>query len=262
MDNKNVKVRIITPLCAMSEEMHAETVAEVSHLKLLGLEIDCITLGKGPESIEGHFDEVFCAPFVAIEAIKAQNDGIAAVVIDCMGDPGMMAAREAVSIPVVGAGEAAMHFASMAGNRFSCVTILESVRPIFIAHARAYGLEEKLASVRSIGVPVLEIGEHRDALLSMLYAESLKAIEEDHADTIVLGCTGFLGVADEIQRRLSNVAEYEIPVINPLPMAVLLAAAMIHGKLSHSRHAYGKPNLSKKFVGFDLPRVRDSRGRK
>ncbi len=210
-----------------------------------------MVLGSGPDSIEGHFDETFAAPFVAIEAIKAQNAGIDAVIIDCMGDPGMMAAREVVSIPVVGPGEACMHMAGMMGNRFSCVSILDSVRPIFFAHAKMYGIADKLASVRTINVPVLQLEQlGPDDIADRLFEQSLHCVEQDLADVIILGCTGFVGVADKVQSKLFG-AGYHVPVINPLPTAALIAATMVWGGMSHSPHGYHPANLNKKFMGFD-----------
>jgi allantoin racemase len=232
--------------------MKNATLAEVAPLGPLGIGFDVVTISAGPASIENHFDEAFAAPYVAIEAMKAEKDGIDAVVIDCMGDPGLMAAREAVSIPVVGPGEAAMHMAAMMGHRFGCVSILDSVRPIFHMHARVYGIADKLAVVRTINVPVLDIEETLGELPGLLYVEARKAIEEDLVDTIILGCTGFVGVAEKLQRRLLSEAGHDVPVISPLPAAALLAATMVWGNLAHSPHAYPRPNLKKRMVGFPI----------
>jgi allantoin racemase len=248
-----VKIRIITPLCSMSEQMTEDTMAEVRPLEKLGISFDNVTIGSGPSSIESHFDEAFSAPFVAIEAMKAERDGIDGVIIDCMGDPGMMAAREAVSIPVVGPGEAAMHMASMMGHKFSCISITDSVRPIFFAHARVYGIAEKLASVRIINMPLQLIEESPEKTFEALYAEAVKAIRQDYADTLILGCTGFVGVAQRLQDKIKRELGMAVPVINPLPTAALMAVMMVQGGLPHSPQAYHKPNLKKKFPGFDIP---------
>lgn len=248
-----VKIRVITPLCSMSDQMTEDTMAEVRPLEKIGIFCDNVTIGQGPDSIESHFDEAFSAPFVAIEAMKAERDGMDGVIIDCMGDPGMMAAREAVSIPVVGPGEAAMHMAAMMGNRFSCISITDSVRPIFFAHARVYGVADKLASVRVINMPLQLIEESPEKTFDGLYAESVNAIRMDLADTLILGCTGFVGIAERLQNKIGDELGVSVPVINPLPTAALMAAMMAQGGLSHSLHAYHRPNLKKKIVGFDIP---------
>lgn len=250
-----VKIRIITPLCEMDEQMAEDTLKEVAHLSAFGIECDNVVLGAGPASIENHFDETFCAPYVTIKAMEAEQDGADAIVIDCMGDPGLLSAREAVSIPVIGPGEACMHMAGMMGNRFSCVSILDSVRPIFFAHARVYGVSEKLASVRCIEVPVLDLESMaQETIIEKLTEQSLACVEQDLADTIILGCTGFVGVADAVQTRLKN-AGHPVPVINPLPTAALMGAMMVMGGLSHSRHAYHKPNLNKPYKGYVIPKL-------
>lgn len=247
-----LKIRIITPLCDVPKDMTARTLAEMEPLRAYGLEFDVVSIDSGPASIENHFDEMFAAPFVVIEAMKAEKQGINAVVIDCMGDPGLMAAREAVSIPVIGPGEAAMHVAAMTGHRFSCVSVLDSVRPVFFTHAKIYGCIDKLASVRTINLPVLEIEENLHKLPELLFKEALKAVEKDQADTIILGCTGFLGVAEQLQAMLHK-AGHGVPVINPMPVAALIAATLVWGLVPHSGHAYPQPNLKKKYAGFTFP---------
>lgn len=233
-----LRIRIVTPLCDVSEEQRAATLAEVVQFTDLGIEFDIVTLAAGPASIENPIDDALAAPQVVIEALKAEHAGIDAVIIDCMGDPGLMPAREAVSIPVVGPGEASLHLAAMMGHRVGCVSVLDSVRPMLLAHARAYGLAEKLVSVRTIDVPVLEIEDNLAKLSELLYLESHRMIVQDRVDTIVLGCTGFLGVADELEQRLRTEANYRVPVISPLPAAALQAASMVWGGLRHSRRAY------------------------
>src|SRR3546814_4706331 len=84
-----------------------------------------------------------------------------AVIIDCMGDPGLKAAREVVSIPVLGPSETAMHLAAMLGHRFSIVTVLDSVVPMIDNLAKLYGMADKLASIRVIDIPVLDLESDR-----------------------------------------------------------------------------------------------------
>lgn len=233
-----LRIRIITPLCDVSEEQRRATLAEVAQFAELGIEFDIVTLAAGPASIENPIDDALAAPQVVIEASKAEQAGIDAIIIDCMGDPGLMSAREVVSIPVVGPGEASLHLAAMMGRRVGCVSVVDSVRPMLLAHARAYGLAEKLVSVRTIDLPVLEIEHNLAKLSQLLYAESQRMIVQERVDTIVLGCTGFLGVAEELEQRLRTEANLQVPVVSPLPAAALLAASMVWGGLRHSRRAY------------------------
>ena len=59
-------------------------------------------LDQGPASIECEFDEALSLPDTIRKAIEAEQSGANAIIIDCMGDPGIHACREVVSIPVLG----------------------------------------------------------------------------------------------------------------------------------------------------------------
>jgi allantoin racemase len=101
--------------------------------------------------------------------------------------------------------------------------------------AREYGFESKLASVRSVEVPVLALDEKRDVVKDRLLAESKKAVKEDRAGAIILGCTGMIGMARELQEALG------IPVIDPAVASIKLAESLVDMKLSQSRLVYPKP---------------------
>jgi allantoin racemase len=246
------KIRIITPVHSLPEEWVPNILKEVAHLGEFGFEIDNVFIKAGPNSIEGHFDEALCAPYTVAAIIEAEKAGIDACIINCMGDPGLMAAREAVSIPVIGPCEAAMHAAAMMGHKFSVVTVLESVRPLFDRNALIYGLPSKLASVRVVDVPVLDIDEDAQKLVQRIVEQSADTILRDHADVIILGCTGFLGLAEEVEKQLQERG-LRVPVINPVPTAVVLAGAMVQGGLRHSSRAYPSPNSKKEIRGFEMP---------
>ncbi|NIM45269.1 MAG: hydrogenase expression protein HupH, partial [Nitrososphaeria archaeon] len=79
-----------------------------------------------------------------------------------MGDPALHGARELVDIPVIGPAEASMAMASIIGHKFSVVTVLQSVVPIFHNMVAAYGFRDRFASVRSIDIPVLELEKEEE----------------------------------------------------------------------------------------------------
>lgn len=189
-------------------------------------------LDIGPQSIESEFDEALAAPHVVERCIEAEREGVDAVIVDCMGDPGVAAARDKVSIPVLGPGETSMHIAAMMGHRYGVVTISDRVRPIFEKHARVHGTYEALASVRSVDIPVLAIANDHDHLLNALVEQSIAAIAEDKADVIILGCTGFLGVSEKLAAEL-EARGFTAPVINPLRTTAMVAFALTAVGLAH-----------------------------
>lgn len=232
-----VRIRLITT----NTNDRSFKVSAFDHLADLPLEIDMVHLDAGPASIESEFDEMLAAPYIVARAIEAERDGIDALVIDCMGDPGLNAARECVSIPVLGPGETSLHLAAMLGHRFCFVTVADSVRPMIEKHALVYGVAGRMTRVRVVDVPVLDIEHNQDLLIDRMTAQSIAAIEEDKADVIVLGCTGFIGLGDELARNLADRGK-PAPVIDPLPATVITAFGLVRAGLTHSPLGWPGPH--------------------
>ena len=213
--------------------------------------ISHVEIDKGPASIECEYDEMLAVPDTVAKIIEAERDGAQAVVIDCMGDPGMKPARECVSIPVLGPCEAAMHMASMLGHKFSVVTVLKRINVMIENQAMVYGCRDKYASTRAVDISVLDLEGDLTNTKRTLTEQALLAVEEDGADAIIFGCTGMLGCAEAVRDGLLAKG-YDIPVIDPVPAAVRMASALIDIGISHSRIAY-QPPPAKPVAGFDMP---------
>lgn len=148
-------------------------------------------------------------------------------------------AREIVDIPVVGAAKPSMLFACSLGHMFSVVTVLENVIPMIANSARVLGVGEKLASVRSIGIPVLEL-QDKERVKSALHGEMLKAIREDWAHVLILGCTGMMGMARDLHEMLKEDG-YDLPVIDPAAASITFLEALLGLEVRQSRVTYMKP---------------------
>ena len=229
-----MRILIVNPITTKAFE--AMTREELKAVKLKpDTEIVVESIPEGPPSIESMYEEYLAAPYTIRLIKKGEEKGFDAAVINCFGDPGLTGAREVVDIPVVGPGQAAMLTASAVSHRFSVVSILKNVIPLIRELAQLYGVESKLVSARSIEIPVLDLEKDPEKARNALLEESRKALEEDQAEAIVLGCTGFTGLASFIQERL------KIPVIDPLPTAAKLAELLVDLNLSQSKLGYPKP---------------------
>jgi allantoin racemase len=195
---------------------------------------------QGPASIECDLDEALAAPGVAARAVEAQQAGADAIVIDCMGDPGIDAARELVSIPVLGPCLTAMHAASMLAHKFSVVTVMDRLIPSYERRAAVYGLTT-MASCRSVEVPVLDLEGERGQGVKRLTEEAIAAIEQDGAHAIVFGCTGMLGWAQDVERELHDAGYPGVPVVDPIPLTLWTATALVRSGLAHSKRTYPQP---------------------
>ncbi|TAK35714.1 MAG: hydrogenase expression protein HupH [Chloroflexota bacterium] len=242
------RIRVVTPITTVG------LVNAKGYQAIAGpdTEISVVQIDRGPASIESEFDKMLAIPDTVFKIMEAEREGMDAVVINAMGDPGLHPARQVVSIPVVGPAEATMHIASMLGHRFSVVTILGSVAPMLGGLAKTYGVFDKLASARWIGIPVLELETDPKRLVESLVQESITAIKEDGAHVIVLGCTGMFGLVEAVQSGLAQQGYGEIPVLDPIPVAIRMAEALVDLRLTHSKLAYPPPS-DKRIVGFDVP---------
>ncbi|AMP12768.1 asp/Glu/Hydantoin racemase family protein [Collimonas pratensis] len=177
------------------------------------------------------------APGTIEEAVCAAKEGIDAVVISCFGDPALAACREAAKILVLGPGQTSMHAAALLGHRFSVITVVESVRSVIENMAREYAVADKLASIRVINIPVVELASDMAAVNEALAKEAIAAVKEDRADVIVLGCTGFLGSAEVVVAKL-KAQGIDVPVIDPIPVSIAMAQALCTLGLKHSSRLY------------------------
>lgn len=214
-----------------------------------GIAVSVSCLDFGPPSIESAYDDALAVPDLLRRCVEAERDGAKAVVIDCMGDPGVRAARELVSIPVLGPSETSMHVAALLGRRFSFVTVLPSVIPMLHDMVHAYGMRDRFASVRCTHQRVLEIRSDPQFTYRRLIEESIAAATQDAADVVILGCTGFMGAADEIRREflLRNIS---VSVIDPVSVTLHTAATLARLNLAHNKTQYPFPAI-KAVVGFE-----------
>ena len=124
------QVMIINPIARSRADKIEQLRTSVAAMGRSDISISNVNLDNGPVSIESSIDEVLCGPDLIRKARDAEEQGADAIVIDCLGDPGLDAVREAVGIPVVGPGEAAFHLACTLGHKFGVITVMERLRPL------------------------------------------------------------------------------------------------------------------------------------
>jgi allantoin racemase len=98
-----------------------------------------------------------------------------------------------------------------------------------------YGLHEKLASIRDIEMPVLDLHKDEGKTLEALVKQGRKAIDEDGAQALILGCTGMTGMAEKLTKELG------VHVLDPLPTAVKLVETLASLRLTQSKLTYPVP---------------------
>ena len=253
MYSKNI--RVINPVVSDSIDVPRAYHTELAHGPYEGSDIvvsqETITIGTS--QIESEYDKALCIPQTISLAIKAEREGVDAIVINCMGDPGLSALREVVDIPVIGPNQAAMNTANMLGQKFGLVVLNEEVISEHVKLASFYGFSSRLVAIESSGIhahKISEMLENDKQYFFHILGDAAVAAVNKGAHSIILGCTGFLGCATGIKEYLVQQGMANIPVIDPIPNAILTAAKLCDLRLTHSKKAYPTPLVQPKF-GYD-----------
>lgn len=238
------KKRILNVIPVVATTWNEVTAKEMTKYLAPGFELHHANVQYGGmESIEGLYYMAVTVPYVVEEILKAEQEGYDAAIVFCFNNPGVAEARELVSMPIVGAGEAACYVGLMLGSRLGVIDVggthrtqshsamMHLDRQMF----RTLGISERVVSLRTTGLPVEDCGAE-DLVSDALYRECQKAIE-DGAEVLILGCTGMTGYAEKLQKQL------EVPVVDPGVASLKFAELLITMNLTQSRLTTPSPRL-------------------
>lgn len=184
--------------------------------------IDVISLpGDRPKHLEYHsYEGLVVGDIVNITySLSDKYDGI---VIGCFYDVGLREAREVSRRAIVTAPcESSLVFASHLGNSFSILVGRRKWIPKMKENVYTYGYGHYLASMRPLGMGVYDFQTDREKTARAMMEQGAKAIEEDGAEVLILGCTIEFGFHEKMQKTLG------VPVIDavlaPFKLAELLS---------------------------------------
>ncbi len=222
-----MKILVINP--NTSESMTRHVREELDRIRRPDTELSVVCADRGPETIESAYEEAFAAMATLELVKKANQDGFDAVIIACFSDPGLEAAKEISDIPVIGIEEASLHMAAMLGARFCVITAKRERVASKREHVYRKGLEHFLASVRSLDLTIAETDADPEKTKRKVLDVGKKAVEEDGAEVIILGCAGMAGYSPEIESKLN------VKVLDPTAVALKVAEAMVDLGLVHSK---------------------------
>lgn len=179
-------------------------------------DVTAYTASRGPESIESEVDEVFgAAEVVRIVQARPDHDGY---LIACFSDPGLNAARELTTAPVVGIAEAAYCAVTMVARRFAVITTLDRGRAEIEDDIAAAGLAHRCVGVLALEIGAAQQGAEFPATTEAIVSLGTRAVSELSAEAIVLACGGM----SDVERAVSDTLG--VPATN----GVLVGALMVH----------------------------------
>ena len=189
-----------------------------------GTKIDVVSLPQGgPLHLEYHAYEGLVTADITrlVYHFSADYD---AIVIGCFYDVGLREAREVSRKAVVTAPcQSSLVFASHLGNTFSVLVGRKKWIPRMEENVRMYGYAERLASMRPLELGVYDFQADVKRTARIMLDEGKKAVEEDNAEVLILGCTIEFGFHEKMQQELG------VPVIDavaaPFKLAEMLASS-------------------------------------
>lgn len=178
-------------------------------------EIVCRTLADGPFGIESDADIDYVVPLV-VDEIRG-NDAADAFIIACYSDPGLEESRAIALHPVFGIQESAVSLSATYGRRFGVLALGRESIQRHIAYVRQLGFQEFHAGERPLDVSVDDAVKD-PAVLQKIVDVGRQLVQEDGAETLILGCAGLAG------HRKAAQLELGVPIIDPVEAAVTMAA--------------------------------------
>lgn len=186
-----------------------------------GTEVDVVGLSP-PDRGFGRLTELRCAALAVDNALEAASQGYDAFTFGHFQDPGLYEARSAVVIPVVGLGEAALHWAAQLGRHLALVTIDPVFDRYHVEQAERYGLGDRVRHVVGLGLtvedfaPAFAAEEGAVTRLAARFADAVRPAVEDGADVVVpAGALPALLLAGERGLTVGHA-----PVVNSVAVAL------------------------------------------
>ncbi len=241
-----MRIRVVNPNTTSS--MTAAIGTAAAAVAGPGTTVEAVNPSMGPASIESHYEEALAVPGLLEQIAIGEQQGVHAYVVACFGDPGLDAAREAASGPVIGIAEAGFHAAALLGRRFGVVTTLG--RTVGRAHelAERYGFASLVTEIRACEVPVLRLEDPASDARAVVI-EECRAVIAGGADAVVLGCAGMADFCAEVSRAIGA------PVVDGVAAATVLAESLVRLGLTTGKHGeYAAPPakpMSGLLAGFE-----------
>lgn len=202
-------IRVITSSSQDFVNLHGELIE--NHFPQLKVYSRCI-----PDQPTGIYDAATlqqAEPKVLQVAKEMADDGVQAVIVSCMADPGVDLCRRHLSLPIIGAGSAGAALCLSLGHKIGALGITAEA-PEVVARCLGANL---ISYLQPVGVQ-----NSLDLLTPVGQAAALEAaweLKDQGVEVILLACTGMatIGLADKIRRTVN------LPVIDPVVASGLIA---------------------------------------
>ncbi len=206
----------------------------------------------GPAHVQTDIEHSLGRAGMASAAIAAEQEGADAIVIESMGDTGLLECREAVNIPVVGMTDSSVRVAQMLGRNFGIITAGKWHGYSLERIMRSYGLLQNYVGFEALNVQPFFEGSESQAAVHKSMISAIDELMAKGADTIVFGGSYFIGKEGEMAALLKDAKYKDLLFVDPLPLAIRFARMLVDAKLSQNKRIYMTPTAATPVVGFPL----------
>lgn len=234
----NRRIRMIVPVPVPEAALAGFASQIPAHLVRPDISVEFTCAARGGATLDSPYEGAIADAFCLEAGARAEAEGFDAVCINSMSDSGVTALRSRLSIPVVGTAQATYLVACQLGRRFSIISMWDRWRWLYEKVLGEQGLEDRLASIRSIGVrpdTAELLAGKEDSVFPLLLEAAQAAIEQDGADLLILGSTTMHQSHAFLAERLS------VPVLNPGLVAFKSCEMLLDLGLAHSKRRYPGP---------------------
>ena len=180
------------------------------------------------------------APVVARSVQQAEADGYAAVVPYGTLDLGVEESRHVVDIPVVGPGRTVANVATMLADRFVVLCYDQPHVVMQQTLLRAWRVDASVTSIRHVDIEIVDMLRRVDELRERFVAVARDAVEREGAQVVVpMGMT----MVPVLMSAVELSEAVGVPVLDPLALALHMAATLARTGVTNSRAAYPAASL-------------------
>jgi allantoin racemase len=248
---KPLQIRVIFPGPSNPEKQFRQLV-DLLPYQDVGVELSLSHNSMGPIHGQTDIEHSLARAGMVVAAIEAEKEGLDAIVIDSMGDTGLLESREAVNIPVIGMSDSSVRVAQMLGRKFGLITAGQWHGYALERLWKSYDIYSQYVGFQSLNAqPFTDFEESREGFnRAIIY--SIDNLMEQDADTILFGGSYFLGKEKALAALLSDEKYQDLVIIDPLPLAIRFARMLVDANLSQSKRIYAKPIHATPVIGYPL----------
>ena len=155
-----------------------------------------------------------------LDACACYGKNADAIIVGMSLDTGVWAARELMAVPVIGMSEAALHMASMHGNRIGLLVFGGITQP-YREMAEAYGYGPQIGAIEALGITPQEHLQDPDKAEAKITGRVEALAKAGQIDSVILVGAVAAGLPKKLQDTMA------VPVFEGISCAVLLAESLV-----------------------------------